>query len=151
MQVALWSLVVVASLLILALYWAVVKRPAAPLAVPPVALDPPGTCAGCERLAHDVEHLETEFAAVKVAVAEGINHVDRVENRIRGAVKRARKELHDRGLESPGLEAEATGLSLVDGDGGEGAPVLGVQPSVEEAPSSVPGVSREQLRKVRGV
>ncbi len=151
MEVAFWFMVVVATLLILALYWAVVKRPAGPQAGLPVAQDTPRTCAGCEEVARAVEHLTSELAAVKFAVAEGITHVERVENRIRGTVKRARKELQERGLTSPGLDAEASGLSLVDDEGGEGTPVPVMPPGVVEPQSSVPGVSPEQLRRVRGI
>ena len=151
MEVAFWFMVVVACLLVLALYWAVAKRPMAPLAVPPVAQDMPRTCAGCDQNTMKIDQIEAQLQGVKFAVAEGIEHVERVENRIRGTVKRARKELQERGLTSPGLEAEASGLSLVDDERGEGSPMPVVPADVVQPDSSVPGVSPEQLRRVRGI
>ena len=143
--------VVVASLAIVALFWIVVRRPAVPLPVHQEVQDTPQTCAGCEDVARGLQHIETELQAVKVAVADGIEHVDRVETRIRGTVKRARKELQEHGLEVPGLEAEATTLSLLDGGGGEGTSMPVMPARVAEDQSSVPGVTPEQLRRVRGI
>lgn len=94
--------------------------------------------------------LEADRDLLRAAVAEGIQHVERVEGRIRGTVKRAQKELKELGIEHPGLDAEARELSIVDGDGGE-EEELPVMPSdVGPSTSSIPGVSADQLRRVRG-
>lgn len=118
---------------------------------PPVAQDALTTCDGCAQCIAKVLELEHQLETVRAAVAEGISHVDRVEMRIQGAVKRARKELRESGAEHPGLEAEAADLSLIHGDGGEGSAVPLVPQAVEQPGSSVPGVSPEQLRRVRGI
>jgi len=84
------------------------------------------------------------------AVSEGIERTDRAERRIRNAIQRARKELAARGFDDPGLEAEAHELRVVDGDGGNESEVPAVQEDVapvEEAASSIRGVSAETLRK----
>jgi len=84
------------------------------------------------------------------AVSEGIERTDRAERRIRNAIQRARKELAARGFDDPGLEAEAHELRIVDGDGGGdgGMPAVSEEvAAVEPAPSSIRGVSAEQLRK----
>jgi len=87
------------------------------------------------------------------AVEEGVERVSRTERRIHATIKRARKELADRGYEDPGLEAEGHELRSVDGKGSDeqGVPALpaGVEPPLEEA-SSIKGVSAEALRRVRG-
>ena len=129
---------------------AVSYRPVA-RAVPPAPQDTPRTCDGCAGVVSKQLQLEAELVTVKAAVAEGIEHVERVENRIRGTIKRARKELRDGGIESPGVEAEVRSLSLVDGPGGEGPSMPLLPQPVDEPGSSVPGVSPEQLRRVRGI
>jgi len=107
-----------------------------------------------------VDGLETSLAdeerrvkALTFAVSEGIERVARHERRIHATVKRARKELEAHGFESPGLEAEAAELHIVDGDRSEQGEVptlpAGVEPPFEEA-SSIKGVSAETLRRVRG-
>lgn len=98
-------------------------------------------------------HFEHEIARLTEAVALGIQHVDRVQNRINATVGRARKELREHGLESPGLEAEYRDLHIVDGGGGEESPVPAMHEDVgpvADEPSSIPGVSRNQLLKARG-
>lgn len=103
-----------------------------------------------ETLPPVVEALEQKIKEFTFAIAEGIERVDRAERRIHATIKRARKELADSGVESPGLEAENHELSPIDGSGGPG---VGVQPlragveRVEEA-SSVEGVSVAELRSV---
>jgi len=84
------------------------------------------------------------------AVSEGIERTDRAERRIRNAIQRARKELAAHGFEDPGLEAEASELRIVDGDGGGdgGVPVVPEEVAeAESAPSSIKGVSAAQLRR----
>ena len=104
-------------------------------------------------LAKAFEDMDHRMKDLLISVADGIERVDRSERRIHATVKRARKELADSGFESPGLEAEAAELRLVDGAGREGGGVPAVPPSVdgaEEGPSSIKGVSAVTLRKVRG-
>lgn len=55
---------------------------------------------------------------IELAVDQGIKHVDRVENRIRSTVRRARESMAEHGYESPGLDAEAAELRELDGTGG---------------------------------
>ena len=88
-----------------------------------------------------------------LAVSEGIERTERAERRVKATVKRARRELSDRGLTDPGLEAEDAELSEVDAEpGGNG----GVQPvrrevaPVAPAASSVRGVSIDVMRRYRG-
>lgn len=74
-----------------------------------------------------------------LAVAEGIQHVERAENRIRATVQRARKELVENGFEpSPGLEAEASSLRLGDVDRGPERPVHPVREEVGDDDEIIP-------------
>lgn len=101
----------------------------------------------------EVEDLQHQFKDVLQAVAEGIERTERAERRVQQTVKRARKELKDRDLEDPGLEAEAEQLRI--GDGGR-SPDIGLQPMptgvgpAAEAASSIKGVSVAALHRVRG-
>jgi len=97
-----------------------------------------------------LDQLTTQIKDLTFAVSEGIERTDRAERRVRGVIQRARKELGARGYEDPGLEAEAYELRAVDGDGSKdgGLPVVPEEVAeVEPAPSSIRGVSAEQLRK----
>ena len=101
-----------------------------------------------------IENLEEGTKEIVIAVAEGIERVDRSERRIRATVKRARKELADRGLVDPGLEAEDRELHDLDGERGNDVPVQPVPREVAPAapaPSSIRGVPLETLRRFRGV
>lgn len=101
--------------------------------------------------------LRTQADQVKrltLGLAEGIEKVERKERRIDAVIGRARKELADSGVESPALEAENTELRLVDGTGGEeqGVPTVREElANFADAPSSVPGVTKAQLRAIRGM
>jgi len=100
------------------------------------------------------DRLLSDFKATNFAVSEGIERTDRSERRIHATIKRARKELGKLGYEDPGLEAEAHELRLIDGDGGAdgGVPAVPTEVAeVESAPSSIPGVTAEQLRRRWGV
>ncbi len=111
--------------------------------------------------AHELAGLSREHEArlnnLTLAVAEGIQHVERAEARIRATVGRARAELRAAGIESAGVEAEASSLQLVDGEGSGSGPVRpvpeAVAPSVEyddRVPSAIPGMTRGELRRFRG-
>ena len=101
-----------------------------------------------------LSELQTKIKDLLFAVETGVERVDRAERRVRGVIQRARKELGARGYEDPGLEAEAYELRAVDGDGGKDGGVPPVSEEVAEmepAPSSIRGVSAEQLRRRWGI
>lgn len=87
-----------------------------------------------ELVAQELEAVRADYAMwkgdINTAVAEGIKHVERAENRIRATVRRAREELEEGGVRSPGLEAEARELSLFDGARGGESSVPTVPPNV---------------------
>lgn len=79
-----------------------------------------------------------EFQAIRsalndqtVAIAEGIERVDRSERRVRAAVARAKKRLDEAGYADEGVEAEIEGLRAVDGGLSEGQPMPAVHESVD--------------------
>jgi len=101
-------------------------------------------------LVEETSQLQTKIKELTFAVSEGIERTDRAERRVRGVIQRARKELGKLGYDDPGLEAEAHELRILDGDGGADGRVPAVPEEVaevESAPSSIRGVSAEQLRK----
>lgn len=105
-------------------------------------------------LVDDVESVQGKQKDLTFAVSEGIERTDRAERRIHATIKRARKELSTLGYEDPGLEAEATQLRIVDGDGGLKGGVQPLPEAVEsptEEPSSIRGVPADTLRRVRGI
>jgi len=111
-----------------------------------------------DSLDEDLSQLRTLFEdrlkRLTIAVADGIEHIDRKEKRIDATVGRARAQLAEHDLTSPGLDAEASEIQLVDGAGSEEQGVPAVREEVAglaEAPSSVPGVTRAQLRAIRGM
>jgi len=94
--------------------------------------------------------LQTKIKELTFAVSEGIERTDRAERRVRGVIQRARKELGKLGYEDPGLEAENHELRVVDGDGGgdRGVPAVSEEVArVEATPSSIRGVTADQLRR----
>jgi len=90
---------------------------------------------------------EQRLNHMTLAVAEGIQHVDRAEKRINGAVTRARRQLREAGLEHPGLEAEAADLHVVHGGGGEEVRLPPVPAEMDEAVGEDPLTTR--LRQLR--
>ena len=101
-------------------------------------------------LVERIQTLEQESQLVRQAVATGIENVERVERRIRGTVRRAKKELDGLGIEHAGLDAEASELSQLDALGGGEEGLSPVRQDVEDAISSIPGVSQKQLWAIRG-
>jgi len=94
--------------------------------------------------------LEAMMRDLTVAVAEGVQRVQRSENRVRHIVAGARKELRDAGFEHPGVEAENTELREIDGALSEEKPVPTVPPDVAQAAHSIiPGVSVRQMQLAR--
>jgi len=112
---------------------------------------------GPDALAQINSQLELFRATIqetRLAVADGIERVDRAERRIKATVKRARSELAAEGFESSGLEAENHELQLLDGGRSgerELPPVSEEVENVDPAPSSIPGVTADALRKVTGI
>lgn len=101
--------------------------------------------------AHDLENAN---ARCKLAIDEGILKTNRAERRVRTAVSRARKELAALGLEDPSLEAEASELRETDDDGSEESGVRLLPAEVGEdleTPSTIKGVSVEQIKRARGL
>ncbi len=88
-----------------------------------------------------------------LAMAEGIEKVERKERRIDAVVGRAKKELRDHGFESPSINAEAESIRVADGNGSGESRVPEVPEAVEYHPevSSIPGVTPAQLRRARGL
>ena len=106
--------------------------------------------AGADSARFDITEVQKQIRDLTLAIDEGIQRTDRAERRVRGVVQRARKELAKLGYEDPGLEAEAHELRVVDGDGGGdgGVPAVSEEVAeVEAAPSSIRGVSADQLRR----
>ena len=106
-----------------------------------------------DELASQGVDLEARVRDYVIALAEGIERVDRSERRVKATVNRARKELEAHGLADPGVEAEAEQLRLIDAARGSDRGMHPVQQSVEPdiaPPSGFPGVSPEQLRTLRG-
>lgn len=112
-------------------------------------------------LLHHVRRLEEDVAALQgqakdftFALAEGIERTDRAERRIAATVKRARDKLAESGFTDAGLDAEADGLQLVDGERSEDVRVQGVPAEVAAAAgdsSSVKGVPLSTMRRLRGM
>jgi len=97
--------------------------------------------------------VEKTLRDTNVAVAEGIERVERTERRIASTVARARKELRESGYDHPGVEAEDHELRKVDGGGGgDGGvqPVSGEVAADADHPSSIRGVPASTLRRIRG-
>jgi predicted nucleic acid-binding Zn-ribbon protein len=118
---------------------------------PPPVSDTTETDQRLEHFEIEIEQLQRKITELVHAISEGIERTERSERRIKASVRRARKELAEVGLEDPTLEAEVAELQLLDGGGGEG--LSPVQPELEdddEHPSSIRGVSRDQLMKARG-
>lgn len=96
--------------------------------------------------------VEQRLEDLTLAVAEGIAHVERAENRVRTVVRRARKEFEEGGFESAGVEAEYAQLSVLDGGGSveSGMPPMPQEVAAHQE-SSIPGVSSEALARARGL
>lgn len=106
-----------------------------------------------DELAAQGKDIEDRVREYVIALAEGIERVDRSERRVKATVNRARKELEAVGLVDPGVEAEAEELRLVDVARGSKRGMFPVSEPVApgaDPPSSIPGVSAAQLRQLRG-
>jgi len=74
----------------------------------------------------DDSKLWAALERLEVAVAQGIEHVDKKSKRIDGVIAAAKRRFEAEGYVDPGLEAEADVLPLFheEGGGGEGVPSL---------------------------
>jgi len=130
--------------------WAFTARPKT-IEAPPAEMPRYDDTAVLRALDQHAAALEAHAGLIKetrAAVSHGIEHSERIERRIKGTVARAISELED-GV-TPALRAEAEELGLFDGDGSPESYLPSMHEDVGEgSPSSVPGVTREQLQKVR--
>ena len=94
--------------------------------------------------------LEAGLADLTLAVAEGVNNVQRSERRVRAVVTGARRQLAEAGYEHAGLEAEHGELRSLDADSGNGEPVPAVPEAVDgldpHRASVIPGMTVRQMQ-----
>lgn len=92
----------------------------------------------------ELEQLQEAVRDQTLAIAEGIERVDRAERRVRAAVGRARRRMEELGYVDEGLEAEAAELRELDADGGNEEGVYAMPGYVGGPPardmSAFPGV-----------
>lgn len=105
------------------------------------------------RITDTTGELKQQASDFTIALADGIEHVDRAERRVKSTVARARAKFASGGYADADLDAEASDIHARDGDRGAEEGVYPVPALVEPAsePSSVRGVSRSQLAKVRKI
>lgn len=99
-----------------------------------------------------IDLLASRVEDLTIAVAEGVNNVQRSERRVRAVVASARRELAEAGYAHPGLEAEATQLVPDDGDerDQDGLPPVSTQLAVDsEIPGPIAGVSLKAMTVAR--
>jgi len=85
--------------------------------------------------------MEERVERLTRAVADGIDHVERNEKRVRGIVTGAKRRFAEAGYEDPGVEAEYDTLPEVDAPERDPKPVPAVHEDLggETAWASVPG------------
>lgn len=99
-----------------------------------------------------VDVLERKIGDLTLALSEGIQRVQRSENRVRHIVSGAKRELAEAGYSHPGLEAEASELEPLHGKASEEEEVSAVHASVAgnpPNPSPIRGVTVRQMRVAR--
>lgn len=119
-------------------------------AIQALKLDDRAIGANGERLRIDV--IEGKVSDLTLALAEGIQRVQRSENRVRHIVAGAKRELAEAGFSHPGVDAEATELRQLDGAASEEEELPAMPESVAAdayEPSPVPGVSMSMFRRSR--
>ena len=99
---------------------------------PAPTYDDRAVLASLEAHADAIEDLQEKGRAQTLAIAEGIERVDRSERRVRAVVGRAQKRFEDAGFEDAALESEAAQLHAFDGDGGEANGVPSMHPGVDQ-------------------
>ena len=67
-----------------------------------------------ESAPYDDEWIRSALDDLTLAVAEGIEHADRSERRVRAVVQGAKRRMEAAGYDDPGVEAEADQLSSED-------------------------------------
>ncbi len=102
----------------------------------------------------DLEPLERKMAQLTIAVAEGIERVDRAESRVQTTLRSAQAKFAAGGYEHAGVLAEIDNLPDDDGAGSEGAQLQlvpeNLAPAVEgDAPSGIPGMTLAQVEQIR--
>lgn len=83
-----------------------------------------------DSVTRELEAMDERLQDMTLAIAEGIERVDRSERRVRQVVSRAKKQLDEFGIDDPGLTAEAEQLRLDYGGRGE-------QPGMQQLPAPV--------------
>ena len=111
---------------------------------------PAGYARQIKKLRKRVGLLEGDHADLRAAVAHGIDDVTRINNRINASLRRYHEEREESGYSSPALDSELERVQPGDGVGGETGGVPTLLEDVEEAQSSIPGVSARELAMVRG-
>jgi septation ring formation regulator EzrA len=99
-----------------------------------------------DSVTREIEAIDERLQDMTLAIAEGIERVDRSERRVRQVVSRAKKQLEDFGIDDPGLSAEAEQLRLDYGVGGEQAGVQQLPAPVAHRVdvTGIPGAWSEQ-------
>jgi len=117
-------------------------------------LDSPGASVNFDHLQviqDQVDRLERDLKACFQAVAEGIEHVDRNEKRVRGIVTGANRRFEAEGYVDPGVQAEEDSLPVGDATEGGNAPLPpvsnDVDPDYAQAWSGVPGDTSELMKR----
>ena len=93
-------------------------------------------------LASRIDGLEKDIQTLYKAVADGIDHVDRNEKRVRGIVTGAKRRFAAEGFVDPGVDAEEDSLPRDHAAGGEdeGVPPMSDDLGIPQNPfQGVPG------------
>jgi len=99
---------------------------------------------GLRASALSIDRLERDVKDLFKAVAEGIEHVDRNEKRVRGILTGARRRFEAAGFEDPGVDAEVASLPKLDEASGGEEPMQPVPEDMELGSwGSVPGMRSE--------
>jgi len=104
--------------------------------------------ADLEPLWSSIEGLEkrtlSDLQDLRMAVAEGIEHADRSERRVRAVVQSAKRRFEAEGYVDPGVQAEEAALPELDGSNGIEQRMLPLPEdvaSLQTAWASVPGLT----------
>jgi len=106
---------------------------------------------------HSIEILaiRDELKRLAIALAEGIEHEERRERRIKATVRRARAERDEDDEPDPALEGEWDEIRDRDDERSEERGMRELPGEMDadplDGPSSVPGVTIRQLRHARGL
>lgn len=137
MSVALASLALVIAVTALARVFFMSR---AETTAPGPAYDDTSVWKSVDDLRLDVDLVRAEYAehtgwrtGIEMAVDEGIRDVKRTRNRIQATVRRAKEQLEEEGIVSPGVEAEAAELRDLDGPGSNAEGMRLVPPNVDPA------------------